>query len=128
MATGKRRHVIDPPKFVVGVFILLYLFMGRRLVTPLFLAASQATWVLGVEAWNQTRLPGSCSSGDLAGLIVGALLDPDIYCPIIRGERPILSIRIAAKRDLPKLSSSCTTVVIAREGPGLSLKPRTIRR
>ena len=40
--------------------------------------------------------------------------EPDYYCPIIRGERPRLEIRMAANRDLPKLSSSCTTVVIAR--------------
>ena len=40
--------------------------------------------------------------------------EPDFYCPIIRGERPRLEIRMAADRDLPKLSSSCTTVVIAR--------------
>jgi radical SAM protein with 4Fe4S-binding SPASM domain len=44
----------------------------------------------------------------------GALLRPDSYCPIIRGERPQLKIRMAASRDLPKVSSSCTTVVIAR--------------
>jgi len=44
----------------------------------------------------------------------GALLEPDSYCPIIRGERPRLNIRMAANRDLPKLSSSCTTIVIAR--------------
>jgi radical SAM protein with 4Fe4S-binding SPASM domain len=44
----------------------------------------------------------------------GALLQPDSYCPIIRGERPSLEFRMAANRDLPKLASSCTTVVIAR--------------
>ena len=44
----------------------------------------------------------------------GALLQPDFYCPVIRDERPRLQIRMAATRDLPKLSSSCTTVVIAR--------------
>ena len=44
----------------------------------------------------------------------GALLEPDYYCPIIRGERQRLEIRMAATRDLPKMSSSCTTVVIAR--------------
>lgn len=43
-----------------------------------------------------------------------ALLEPDYYCPIIRGERPHLEVRMAANRDLPKLGSSCTTVVIAR--------------
>jgi radical SAM protein with 4Fe4S-binding SPASM domain len=45
----------------------------------------------------------------------GALLLPDFYCPVIRGERPRLQVRMAATRDLPKLSSSCTTVVIARD-------------
>jgi radical SAM protein with 4Fe4S-binding SPASM domain len=44
----------------------------------------------------------------------GALLQPDCYCPIIRGDRPSLEVRMAANRDLPKLRSSCTTVVIAR--------------
>lgn len=44
----------------------------------------------------------------------GALLQPDCYCPIVRGERPRIEIRMVASRDLPKLSSSCTTVVIAR--------------
>jgi radical SAM protein with 4Fe4S-binding SPASM domain len=44
----------------------------------------------------------------------GALLQPDFYCPIVRGQRPTLQIRMAATRDLPKVSSSCTTVVIAR--------------
>jgi radical SAM protein with 4Fe4S-binding SPASM domain len=43
-----------------------------------------------------------------------ALLQPDYYCPIIRGERPRLDVRMAANRDLPKLNSCCTTVVIAR--------------
>jgi radical SAM protein with 4Fe4S-binding SPASM domain len=45
----------------------------------------------------------------------GALLQPDYYCPVIRGERPRLQIRMAATRDLPKVGSSCTTVVIARD-------------
>ena len=45
----------------------------------------------------------------------GALDEPDMYCPIIRGERPRLDIRMAAARDLPKIGSACTTVVIARD-------------
>jgi radical SAM protein with 4Fe4S-binding SPASM domain len=45
----------------------------------------------------------------------GTLAKPDYYCPITRGQRPTLTIRMAASRDLPKMSSSCTTVVIARE-------------
>jgi radical SAM protein with 4Fe4S-binding SPASM domain len=57
-----------------------------------------------------------CCHGGCAGRrrLQGALLDPDPYCPIMRGEHPSLPIRMAADRDLPKLSSSCSTVVIAR--------------
>ena len=44
----------------------------------------------------------------------GALLEPDYYCPIVRGERRTLPVRMAASRDLPKMSSCCTTVVMAR--------------
>jgi radical SAM protein with 4Fe4S-binding SPASM domain len=70
-------------------------------------------------------LPQACEScefreschGGCAGRrrLQGALQQPDFYCPIIRGERTRLAIRMAANRDLPKLSSSCTTVVIARD-------------
>ena len=67
------------------------------------------------ETCNQCEFRESCHGG-CAGRrrLQGALLQPDYYCPIIRGERPRLEIRTAANRDLPKLSSSCTTVVIAR--------------
>lgn len=68
------------------------------------------------EACQACEFHDSCHGG-CAGRrqLQGALQQPDSYCPIIRGERPKLQIRMAAARDLPKLSSSCTTVVIARE-------------
>ena len=67
------------------------------------------------EACNPCEFRESCRGG-CAGRrrLQGALLQPDSYCPIIRGERPKLNIRMAANRDLPKLNSSCTTVVISR--------------
>jgi radical SAM protein with 4Fe4S-binding SPASM domain len=67
------------------------------------------------QTCNQCEFRESCHGG-CAGRrrLQGALLQPDCYCPIIRSERPRLDIRMAANRDLPKLSSSCTTVVIAR--------------
>src|SRR5438034_2060086 len=82
--------------------------------------------VLNSAPFEQARtLPDACQPcefrdschGGCAGRrrLQGALLQPDSYCPIIRGERQRLEIRMAANRDLPKLSSSCTTVVIARE-------------
>jgi len=81
--------------------------------------------ILDSAPFDQARtLPNACQPcefrdschGGCAGRrrLQGALGEPDYYCPIIRGERPILPIHLAATRDLPKLSSSCTTVVIAR--------------
>ena len=82
--------------------------------------------ILNSAPFEQARtLPDACQlcefrdscHGGCAGRrrLQGALSQPDSYCPIIRGERPRLEIRMAANRDLPKLGSSCTTVVIARE-------------
>lgn len=67
------------------------------------------------EACGECEFRETCHGG-CAGRrrLQGALLEPDSYCPIVRGERPQIEIRMAANRDLPKVSSSCTTVVIAR--------------
>ena len=81
--------------------------------------------ILTSTPFEQTRaIPPDCMPcefretchGGCAGRrrLQGVLLEPDPYCPIIRGERPRLKIHITATRDLPKLSSSCTTIVIAR--------------
>ena len=68
------------------------------------------------QACGPCEFRDSCHGGCAARRrLQGALLQPDSYCPIIRGQRPALKIRMAANRDLPKLSSSCTTVVIARD-------------
>ena len=82
--------------------------------------------ILSSAAFEQARtIPEACQPceflescrGGCAGRrrLQGALQQPDSYCPVIRGERPSLEIRMAATRHLPKLNSSCTTVVIARE-------------
>jgi radical SAM protein with 4Fe4S-binding SPASM domain len=93
---------------------------------PLSDLISMGADILGSVPFEQARtLPHACQPcefreschGGCAGRrrLQGALLEPDCYCPIVRGERTRLEIRMAANRDLPKLSSSCTTVVIARE-------------
>ena len=93
---------------------------------PLGDLLSAGPGILNSKPFEQARtLPQACQGcefrdschGGCAGRrrLHGALLEPDHYCPIIRGERPSLHLRMAANRDLPKLSSSCTTVVIARE-------------
>lgn len=92
---------------------------------PLSELISAGPDILSSAPYAQARtLPQACEPcefreschGGCAGRrrLQNALLQPDFYCPIIRGERPTLQIRMAANRDLPKLSSSCTTVVIAR--------------
>jgi radical SAM protein with 4Fe4S-binding SPASM domain len=92
---------------------------------PLSDLISAGVDILSSTSFEQVRtLPEICGQcefrepchGGCAGRrgLQGALLQPDCYCPIIRGERPRLEIRMAANRDLPKLNSSCTTVVIAR--------------
>ena len=92
---------------------------------PLSDLISAGSDILNSTPFEQARtLPRACEPcefrdschGGCAGRrrLQGVLLQPDSYCPIIRGQRPRLEVRIAANRDLPKLSSSCTTVVIAR--------------
>jgi radical SAM protein with 4Fe4S-binding SPASM domain len=96
---------------------------------PLSELISMGLDILDSAPFHQARtLPDACQPcefrdschGGCAGRrrLQGALPEPDYYCPIVRGERPRLQIRVAAARDLPKVSSSCTTVVIARDaGP-----------
>ena len=93
---------------------------------PLSDLISSGSKILDSVPFAQARtLPEACQScqfretchGGCAGRrrLQAALSQPDSYCPIIRGERPRLEIRMATNRDLPKFGSSCTTVVIARE-------------
>jgi radical SAM protein with 4Fe4S-binding SPASM domain len=92
---------------------------------PLSDLISMGLDILDSAPFEQARtLPAACQPcefrdschGGCAGRrrLRGALLEPDYYCPIVRGEHRTLQVRMAATRDLPKLSSSCTTVVIAR--------------
>ncbi len=92
---------------------------------PLSDLISAGVNILGSSPFEEARaFPQACHPcefrdichGGCAGRrrLQGALLEPDPYCPIIRGDRRLLKVRMAANRDLPKVSSSCTTVVIAR--------------
>jgi radical SAM protein with 4Fe4S-binding SPASM domain len=82
--------------------------------------------IINSAAFVATRmLPPACEScefretchGGCAGRrkLQGTLDEPDVYCPIIRGEHPHLDIKMAGTRDLPKIGSACTTVVISRD-------------
>jgi radical SAM protein with 4Fe4S-binding SPASM domain len=92
---------------------------------PLSDMISMGLDILDSAPFEQARtIPAACQPcefrdschGGCAGRrrLQGAPLEPDYYCPIVRGEHRTLQVRMAATRDLPKLSSSCTTVVIAR--------------
>jgi radical SAM protein with 4Fe4S-binding SPASM domain len=81
--------------------------------------------IVASEPFAQARsLPEACQgcafvqtcSGGCAGRrrLLDRLREPDPYCPVIRGDARRLSIRMAAARDLPKLESACTTIVVAR--------------
>ncbi len=69
-------------------------------------------------------VPDACQScdylescrGGCAGRrrLLDMLPQPDPYCPVIRGDKRPLAIRMAPARDLPKLESACTTIVMAR--------------
>jgi radical SAM protein with 4Fe4S-binding SPASM domain len=85
---------------------------GEEIVnTPAFVAAR-----LLPAACEPCEFRETCHGG-CAGRrqLQGALDEPDIYCPIARGERPQIDIRMASARDLPKIGSACTAVVIARD-------------
>jgi radical SAM protein with 4Fe4S-binding SPASM domain len=92
---------------------------------PLSDLISMGLDILESEPFQLARtLPDACQPcafrdscrGGCAGRrrLQGALAEPDYYCPIVRGEHRSLQVRMAATRDLPKLSSSCTTIVMAR--------------
>ncbi len=67
------------------------------------------------EACQPCALRDVCRGG-CAGRrrLDGALERPDRYCPVVRGERRNLTVRFAPGRDLPKVGSACTTIVMAR--------------
>jgi radical SAM protein with 4Fe4S-binding SPASM domain len=92
---------------------------------PLSDVLSAGPDILNTASFEQARtLPERCEPcefrdpchGGCAGRrrLQGALPQPDFYCPIVRGDRPKLDVIFAPGRDLPKLNSSCTTVVVAR--------------
>ena len=46
--------------------------------------------------------------------LMGALDEVDPYCPIVRGDDRKLKVQMAPSREMPKLESACTTIVMAR--------------
>jgi radical SAM protein with 4Fe4S-binding SPASM domain len=77
--------------------------------------------IVDTPEFRQARtVPAACAGcpcrGGCAGrrAVVGRLEAPDPYCPFARRERMVIDWERAAREDLPKLGSACTTVVSAR--------------
>jgi radical SAM protein with 4Fe4S-binding SPASM domain len=94
---------------------------------PLDLLVDLGAGIAATEPFAETRsVPHACAgcrhvavcSGGCAGRrrLQGALDSPDPYCPMVRGEDRRLAIRLVQGRELPKLESACTTIVMARRG------------
>ena len=92
---------------------------------PLDLLLDVGSEVVATAPFVDARsVPAACEAceflaacrGGCAGRrrLIGALAEPDPYCPVIRGERRTLAIRMAETREMPKLESACTTIVVAR--------------
>ena len=93
---------------------------------PLDVLLDEGPDVVATEPFAEARsVPKACGAcphlaacgGGCAGRrrLMGALGEPNSYCPIMRGEQRRLVIRQAAAREMPKLESACTTIVIARD-------------
>jgi radical SAM protein with 4Fe4S-binding SPASM domain len=68
------------------------------------------------EACRSCAYLESCYGGCAGRRRLQSALDqPDFYCPVVKGRVEKLEIRMAAARELPKMESSCTTIVIARD-------------
>jgi radical SAM protein with 4Fe4S-binding SPASM domain len=92
---------------------------------PLDLLLNLGPEILETEPFEAARaVPSPCldcafratCAGGCAGRrrLLNMLDRPDPYCPVVRGEDRRLKVRMAETRELPKLESACTTVVIGR--------------
>jgi radical SAM protein with 4Fe4S-binding SPASM domain len=93
---------------------------------PLSLLCTLGAAVVDTSPFVEARsVPEACRScaylqscyGGCAGRrrLQNALDQPDFYCPVVKGQIEKLEIRMAAARDVPKMESACTTIVIARD-------------
>ena len=82
-----------------GEPLSMLLDAGKDIVnTPPFVAARMLPPACEPCEFRETCHGGCAGRRQLQG----ALDEPDRYCPVIRGERPRLDIRMAAARDSPK--------------------------
>ena len=93
---------------------------------PLSLLCTLGAAVVETSPFVEARsVPEACRScaylqscyGGCAGRrrLQNALDQPDFYCPVVKGQIEKLEVCMAAARELPKMESACTTIVIARD-------------
>lgn len=93
--------------------------------SPLDVLLDLGPGIVETDPFEAARsIPGPCLDCTFRSTCAGGcagrrrLLDvldlPDPYCPVVRGEDRRLTVQMAETRELPKLESACTTVVIAR--------------
>jgi len=94
-----------------GAPLDLLLNVGSDITATEPFAAARAMPSACVNCAHAETCRGGCSG---RRRLMDALNSPDPYCPGVRGEDRTLNVKMASSRELPKLESACTTIVIAR--------------
>jgi radical SAM protein with 4Fe4S-binding SPASM domain len=94
-----------------GAPLDLLLDLGADIVASEPFAAARAMPDTCAKCAHAEACAGGCAG---RRRLMRALDQPDPYCPVVRGDDRKLKVRMASSRELPKLESACTTIVIAR--------------
>lgn len=94
-----------------GAPLDLLLDAGERIVETAPFAAARSVPATCAGCAHRATCGGGCAG---RRRLMEALDRPDPYCPVVRGDDRRLAVRMAPRRDLPKLESACTTIVMAR--------------
>jgi radical SAM protein with 4Fe4S-binding SPASM domain len=94
-----------------GAPLDLLLDAGEAIVDTTPFAAARSVPLACEPCAHRATCAGGCAG---RRRLTEALDRPDPYCPVMRGEDRRLAITMAPQRELPKLESACTTIVMAR--------------
>lgn len=94
-----------------GAPLDLLLDAGEAIVETAPFAAARSAPSTCAGCAHRATCGGGCAG---RRRLMAALDRPDPYCPVVPGEARRLTVRMAPRRDLPKLESACTTIVVAR--------------
>jgi radical SAM protein with 4Fe4S-binding SPASM domain len=94
-----------------GAPLDLLLDLGPEIVETDPFEAARAVPAPCLDCAFRATCAGGCAG---RRRLLNMLDQPDPYCPVVRGDDRRLKVRMAEARELPKLESACTTVVIGR--------------